>query len=187
MRYAGQQQENFRIKLIDWEDVHSEFKLLEVGHHKTLSDKQVYHFFELKKLKNIEQLDLKSERDLWLTLFNAETEEELEKLVSNGGDFMSQAVKAYHSITATEEFRGLEWLRRKREHDEAQAMYSAEKRGEKRGEERGIKRGEAVGMEKMIVTAIQNFAPQEVIEAMRQSAGITKSRFAELKSSAKKE
>ena len=82
--------------------------MLEVKHHKALSDKQVYHFFELKKLKDIDQLDLNSERDLWLALFNAETEEELEKLVSSGGEFMSQAVQAYHSITATEEFQGLE-------------------------------------------------------------------------------
>ena len=103
---------------------------------------------------------------------------------------MSQAVQAYHSITATEEFRGLEWLRRKREHDEAQAMYSAEKRGEERGEERGKKLGEklgkAIGMEKMIITAIQNLAPREVLEAMRQSADITESRFDELKKPAQK-
>ena len=103
---------------------------------------------------------------------------ELEKLVSNGGEFMSQAVQAYHSITATDEFQGLEWLRRKREHDEAQAMYTAEKRGEKRGE--------AIGMEKMIITAIRNLAPREVLEAMRQSADITESRFDELKKLAQK-
>ena len=93
---------------------------------------------------------------------------------------MSQAVQAYHSITATEEFQGLEWLRRKREHDEAQAMYSAEKRGEARGEKRGEARG-MEKMEKMIITAIQNSVPKEALEAMRQSAGITEARFAELR------
>ena len=34
--------------------------------------------------------------------------------------------------------------------------------------------------EMMLVSAIQNFAPQEVIEAMRKRAGITESRLAEL-------
>ena len=41
---------------------------------------------------------------------------------------MSQAVEAYRGVTATEEFRSLDWLRRKTEHDEAQAIYNAEKR-----------------------------------------------------------
>ena len=37
---------------------------------------------------------------------------------------MSQAVEAYRGVTATEEFRSLDWLRRKTEHDEAQAIYN---------------------------------------------------------------
>ena len=44
--------------------------------------------------------------------------------------------QAYHSVTATDEFRNLEWMRRKTAHDEAQALYSAELRGEQRGEQR---------------------------------------------------
>ena len=116
------------FEMFDCEEVHSEFQVLEVKRHKPLSDKQVYHFFELKKLKDINHLDLNNEKDLWLALFNAETEEELEKLVSSGGEVMSQAVEAYRGVTATEEFRSLEWLRRKTEHDEAQAIYNAEKR-----------------------------------------------------------
>jgi hypothetical protein len=82
----------------------------------------------LKKLNDIDYLDLNNEKDLWLALFNAETEEELTKLVTSGGEVMNQAVEAYRGVTATEEFRSLEWLRRKTEHDEAQAIYNAEKR-----------------------------------------------------------
>ena len=113
--------------LFNWDDVHSEFQLLEIKHHKSLSDKQAYHFYELSKLDDIDQLDLTNEKDLWLALFNAETEDELNKLVSNGGEVMTQAVEAYRSVTATERFQSLEWLRRKTAHDEAQAIYHAKK------------------------------------------------------------
>jgi hypothetical protein len=50
---------------------------------------------------------------------------------------MVQAVEAYKSVTATEEFRNLEWLRMKTAHDEASAIGNAERRGERRGEARG--------------------------------------------------
>ena len=62
-------------------------------------------------------------------LFNAETEEELETLVSLGGGVMSQAVKAYRGITATEKYKHMEFLRERAKHDEAQALGNAERRG----------------------------------------------------------
>ncbi|MDR2166438.1 MAG: Rpn family recombination-promoting nuclease/putative transposase [Clostridiales bacterium] len=117
------------FKMFECEEVHSEFKLLETKRHELLSNKQIYHFFELQKLKDLDQLDLESEKDLWLALFNAKTEEELEKLALNGGEVMVQAVEAYKSVTATEEFRNLEWLRTKTAHDEASAIGNAERRG----------------------------------------------------------
>ena len=42
---------------------------------------------------------------------------------------MSQAIEAYRGITATEEFKYLEHLRSKARHDEAQAIWNAERRG----------------------------------------------------------
>ena len=116
--------------LFDWEDVHSEFRVCEMKHHKTLSDKQVYHFFELKKLKGIDQLESSDERDMWLALFNARTEEDLKKLISIGGEIMTEAVEAYKKITATEEYKNLELMRWKRELLEAQVVYAERKRGE---------------------------------------------------------
>ncbi|MCL2285541.1 MAG: hypothetical protein FWC32_04160 [Firmicutes bacterium] len=47
---------------------------------------------------------------------------------------MSEAIQAYHSVTATDEFKNLEWMRRKTAHDEAQALYNAELRGEQRSD-----------------------------------------------------
>ena len=104
---------------------------MEVKRHELLSDKQRYHFFELPKLPNVELIDGTSEKDLWLALFNAETEEELEKLISSGGEIMTQAVGAYHSITADREFQYLETLRSKARHDEAQALSNARRQERK--------------------------------------------------------
>jgi len=115
----------------DCEEVHSEFAVMEVKRHELLSDKQKYHFFELPKLPNVEQIDTRSEKDLWLALFNAETQEELAQLMKSGGEVMTQAVGAYHSITADKEFQYLETLRTKARHDEAQAISNAKRQRDK--------------------------------------------------------
>jgi len=116
------------FELFDCEDVHSEFQVLEVKRHIPLTDKCKLHFFELPKMLDVELIDHNSEKDLWLALFNAETEEELESLTKNGGDVMGEAIKAYRGITATEEFRSLEWLRTKTRNDEANALSNARKK-----------------------------------------------------------
>ena len=53
-----------------------------------------------------------------------------------GASYMSEAITAYRHVAASPEFRELERMRSKARHDEAQALYYAEKRGEKRGAER---------------------------------------------------
>ncbi|MCL1863473.1 MAG: hypothetical protein FWF78_07900 [Defluviitaleaceae bacterium] len=52
------------------------------------------HFFELPKMPEVETINANSEKDLWLALFNAETEEELEELSRNGGAVMGEAIQA---------------------------------------------------------------------------------------------
>ena len=64
---------------------------------------------------------------LWLSLFKAETEEELEKIKEMEVSVMSLAINAYYTITTSSEFRGKERLRAKARHDEAQALYNAER------------------------------------------------------------
>ena len=105
-----------------------EYTLLHFNRHTSLTDKMSFHFFELPKLAGLDSINLKNERDLWLALFNAETEEELEWLVTDGGDVMNQAVEAYRGVTATDKFKYLEDLRAKTRHDEAQAIRNAERR-----------------------------------------------------------
>ena len=68
------------------------------------------HYFELPKLKGIDSIVPGEEREFWLALFKAETEEELAKIKENGGKVMSDAIEAYRSITADEEFRHMERL-----------------------------------------------------------------------------
>ena len=111
------------FNLFDCTEFHSFFQPLEVTRHTLLSDKMGFHFFELRKLP-----DDVSEKDdllLWLSLFKAETEEDLEKIKNMGVPTMEQAINAYYTITASPEFREIERLREKARHDEAQALHHA--------------------------------------------------------------
>lgn len=84
-----------------------------------------FPFYELPKLpKDIADNNML----LWLSLFRAETEEELEKIQALEVPIMSKAIKAYYTITASSEFKELERLRAKARHDEAQALYHAEQK-----------------------------------------------------------
>ncbi len=82
-----------------------------------------FHFFELPKLPD--KIDGKDMLLLWLALFKAETEEELEKIKEMEVPSMNQAINAYYTITASSEFREKERLRERARHDEAQALYNA--------------------------------------------------------------
>ena len=117
------------FELFDCEEVHSEFQILEARRHIPLTDKCSLHFFELQKMKDVNEINMGNEKDLWLALFNAETEEELDELTRNGGAVMDEAIQAYRGVTAKEEFRNLEWLRSKTRHDEAQALSNARRKG----------------------------------------------------------
>ncbi len=111
--------------LLECEEYHSFFQPLEVTRHTLLSDKMGFHFFELPKLPAYVSED--NMLLLWLSLFRAETEEELEKIKEMEVPVMSQAINAYYTITASSEFREKERLRAKARHDEAQALYNARK------------------------------------------------------------
>jgi len=69
---------------------------------------------------------------MWLSLFRAETEEELEQIKGMEVMEMTEAIKAYQSIVVSPEFREVERLRAKARHDEAQAIWNAERKAEER-------------------------------------------------------
>ena len=149
---------NFR--LFDCEEYHSLFQALEVTRHTLLSDKMGFHFFELPKLP----ADISKDNMLllWLSLFKAETEEELEKIKAMEVPVMSQAINAYYTITASSEFREKERLRAKARHDEAQALYNAEQNTK-------------------IVIAQNMIADGEPIEKIVRYTGLTKESIEDLK------
>ena len=107
------------------EEYHSFFQPLEVTRHTLLSDKMGFHFYELPKLPV--EVGQDNMLLLWLSLFKAETEEELAKIKEMEVPVMSQAINAYYTITASSEFREKERLRAKARHDEAQALYNADR------------------------------------------------------------
>jgi predicted transposase/invertase (TIGR01784 family) len=111
------------FKLFDCAEVHSEFQPLEVTRHTPLTDKMALHYFELPKLpKTVSEDD---SLGLWLALFHANTEEDLKRLEAMEAPIMKQAIDAYHSITATSEFKELERLRTLARHNEASALGHA--------------------------------------------------------------
>ena len=143
--------------LFDCEEYHSFFQPLEVTRHTLLSDQMGFHFFELPKLPdNVSQENMLL---LWLSLFKADTEEELEKIKGMEVPVMSQAINAYYTITASSEFREKERLRAKARHDEAQAFYNA--------------RREAT-IERNIEIARNMIADGEPIEKIVRYTGLTK-------------
>ena len=82
-------------------------------------------------------------------------------------------------------------LSRKSEYEQLQEYINMrdvkiEARSKAEGIAEGEARGKAEGKEEMLVSAIQNDAPLAMLEAMRQSAGITEARLAELRVLAQK-
>jgi hypothetical protein len=85
------------------------------------------HYFELPKLPEADNAD--DELKLWLTLFKAETEEDLKQIEALGVPIMEQAINAYRHITATDAFREMERLRSRARHNEAAALRHARTEG----------------------------------------------------------
>jgi len=73
---------------------------------------------------------------LWLSLFNAETEEELKQIEALEVPIMKEAIGAYRHVTATAEFKELERLRSRARHNEASALGHA--RREEREKWQGV-------------------------------------------------
>jgi predicted transposase/invertase (TIGR01784 family) len=111
------------FKLFDCEEFYSEFQALDVTWHTLLTDKLSLHYYELPKLPVLTSAD--NGLELWLTLFNAETEEDLIKIEKLEVPIMKQAIGAYRNITATDEFKEAERLRSLARHNEASALGHA--------------------------------------------------------------
>lgn len=119
------------FNLFDCTEFYSFYQPMEATRHTLLSDKMGFQFFELTKLTG--DINEKDSLLLWLSLFKANTEEELEKIRAMEVPEMEQAINAYYTITASSEFREIERLRAKARHDEAQALHHAKQEGRREG------------------------------------------------------
>ncbi len=129
------------FKLFDCDEFHSEFQALEVSRHTPLTDRMSLHYFELPKLPKLITKDDKLE--LWLALFNANTEEDIKKIEEMEVPVMQEAIGAYRKVSTAEEFKELERIRSLARHNEASALGHAMREGERKGakEERKIWQG----------------------------------------------
>jgi len=132
------------FKLFACKEYHSEFQPLEVTRHTPLTDRMALHFFELTKLpKTIKAED---NVQLWLKLFKANTEEDIKKIEALEVPIMDQAITAYRSVTATDEFRTLERMRSDARHNEAAALGNVRRRVEKKWQGVVVKKDELLAV-----------------------------------------
>ena len=134
------------ISIIDFNlfkcaEFHSEFRPLEAVRHELLSEKMSLHFFELRKLP--EGVSIDDKLRLWLALFKAETEEDLQEINSLEVPVMEQAISAYRHIKVTPEFKEAERLREIARHNEAAALRHARTEGKAEGKAEGKKQSDA--------------------------------------------
>jgi predicted transposase/invertase (TIGR01784 family) len=111
------------FNLFDCLQFHTEFEVLEKTLVFPLTDKLSLHYFELPKLPA--EIDPEKEERLWLSLFSAETEQDLMRLEALNVPVMSQAIGAYRSVTATREFVSMERARAEAVLNKAAALAAA--------------------------------------------------------------
>lgn len=156
------------FNLFNCTEYYSFFQALEVTRHTLLSDKMGFQFFELTKLPG--EIDEKDSLLLWLSLFKANTEEELEKIRAMEVPEMEEAINAYYTITASSEFREIERLRAKARHDEAQALHHARQEGR----QEGIWEGRQEGISERNIEIVQNALQMKMpIEDIAKLTGLT--------------
>ena len=116
------------------DEYYSEFELREVTRNTRLTDKMSMQYYELAKLPR--WVNPQTGLELWLTLFNCETEEDLARLENLEEPIMEKAIGAYRQVSATAEFLEIERLRSKARHDEAQALENARRKAYRKAEEK---------------------------------------------------
>jgi len=127
------------FKLFDCEEFHSEFQALEITRHSQLTDKMSLHYYELPKLPD--SLNTENVQELWLKLFKADTEEELNEIEATEVPIMREAVEAYRKVSTSPKMQEIERMRLRASHDEAQAMKKSRNEGRKEGQKKGRKEG----------------------------------------------
>jgi hypothetical protein len=87
-------------------------------------------------MRTVARLSESNKLLLWLSLFKAETAEELAKIKALEVPEMNEAINAYNQITVSPEFRELERARSYARHNEASALGHARREGEAKEREK---------------------------------------------------
>lgn len=94
------------FNMFECNEFHSEFMALEKERYELLTDRLDIHFFELPKVAKINN-ENKSEEDmlkLWMRLFKAKSEEEMDMLI-NTNDVIKTGVNVIYDLSADEKIR----------------------------------------------------------------------------------
>jgi predicted transposase/invertase (TIGR01784 family) len=111
------------FKMFSCKEYCSQFVAMEKSRHEILTNKMSILVFELDKLP--EEIDRTNILELFLRLFRADTEEEMENLEKLGVDEMTQMLNAYRDIVSSPDYIDLERKREMNRLDEGQALYHA--------------------------------------------------------------
>jgi predicted transposase/invertase (TIGR01784 family) len=157
------------IDFIRWsdDDVHN---ICHVSNDKTqehMLEEVEWHYFELPKLAD--EIDLEDDLNIWLNIFDADTEEELDRLLGLGVPEVQQAIATYRDLTADEEFLRLVRMREDAERNETAALAYAEQRGEQKGiqigEQKGKLEGKLEGRFEAAIDAVRNGVREPIVVA----------------------
>lgn len=120
----------------DAKEYHSSFSMREDTRHEQLTDRMQLHFLELPKVLNVSEKnkpDNSDELRLWMQLFKAKTEEELDMLSNTNVEAIRDSVTAIRALSADEQIREYVRQREKALQDYYSDIAVAESRGEKKG------------------------------------------------------
>ena len=169
-----------------------------------LADKYSDYYIELPKMSGLTKGNLPEDyHDLWdiCCIFKAKIKEHEEVIKMQAIDNptaleLSKEVKktvassslVSDTLNRPNELERLrkyvEWQTKKAAEEAVKNTEEAVKKAVEEAAKKAAKIAEQKGKEEMLILAIRNLFPDEMIEAMRQSAGITEFRLAELKKQA---
>ena len=135
------------FNLFDCPGYHSEFCIMEKNRLEVLTDMLSMHFYELKKIKGIEEnLNISDKKLLWLQLIKANREEEFKMLEESGNALIRRGVKTIYDVNADDNVREMIRMEEKRLLDQTYALNQAKREGREEGI--GIGREEGIGIGK---------------------------------------
>jgi predicted transposase/invertase (TIGR01784 family) len=127
------------FKLFERESYYSEYTVQEATDHELLNDKLNLLFFELEKYKEIPSPE--DSLSLWLSLFKAKTEEDLNQIRKLDVPIMTEAIETFNHIINSEEFKTYQRIRKRAQRTEVLALGEAKNKGRKEGLKEGLKEG----------------------------------------------